>query len=391
MYVAVMKLQIRAAATVLVLALTTSVFAQQPTTQPANQDAFIAGYASAVLEHDFNLEPTAISVKDGTVIVTTGDLGANEQESVRDSLMKIRGVKKVDFVQPHTPPDVSDADQARATTEGTAVENELSPHPWEFLAPTSVFDPLLADPRWPSFSAAYARYIGKAQNNQRGETNRDAGNVSFGDSLSLFQWAPTPSSTVEIGVQAALFADFDLDQNRVDLINADYFVGPVAAYRDGDFSALLRIFHQSSHLGDNYLLNNPGVNRFELSYEEPDILFSYYFFKKSLRIYGGGGYLIDVDPSTLKPGVVEYGAEWFGPRLFNDSSIIPVAAVDFQNRQENDWSGDISARVGVQIQNHSTLGRRVDLMLEYYNGHSPNGQFFLQKIESFGVGLHFFL
>ena len=34
-----------------------------PATEPANQDAFIAGYASAILEHDFRLEPTALTVK----------------------------------------------------------------------------------------------------------------------------------------------------------------------------------------------------------------------------------------------------------------------------------------------------------------------------------------
>jgi hypothetical protein len=30
------------------------------------------------------------------------------------------------------------------------------------------------------------------------------------------------------------------------------------------------------------------------------------------------------------------------------------------------------------------------LLFEYYNGKSPNGQFFEQSIEYFGIGLHFF-
>ncbi len=270
------------------------------------------------------------------------------------------------------------------------MQTTLSPHPWTFLSPTHVFDPLLADPRWPNFSAAYDRYVGRAQNDQPGQNNRDAGNVSFGESMSLFQW-PESWGTVEVGVQAAVFADFDMDQQNVNLINADYFVGPIVEYRYGDFSTLLRIYHQSSHLGDNLLLNNPGVTRFELSYEEPDLLISYDLFHKSLRLYGGGGYLIDVDPSSLKPTVVEYGAEFFGPPILDNSSMIPVAALDIQNRQENDWSADISARIGLQFQSPSTLGRRLDLMLEYYNGHSPNGQFFLQSIQSLGIGLHFYL
>jgi hypothetical protein len=218
----------------------------------------------------------------------------------------------------------------------------------------------LADPRWPHFAAAYDRYIGRAQNNEPGETNRDAGNVSLGESLSVFQSPVGKSGAFELGVQAAVFADFDMDLKTVDLINADYFVGLMAEYRQGDFSTLLRVFHQSSHLGDNFLLNNPGVTRFELSYEEPNVIFSEDLFHRSLRVYGGGGYLIDVVPSDLKPGVVESGVEYFGPPIVHNLSMIPVAAVDIQNREQNNWSTDISARVGVQFQNprevHSACG-----------------------------------
>jgi len=215
-------------------------------------------------------------------------------------------------------------------------------------------------------------------------------NVSFGESLSIAQW-PEPAGGIEIGVQAAVFADFDIDLKSVDLINADYFVGPIAEYRYGDFSTLVRFFHQSSHLGDNFLLNNPGIPRFELSYEEPDALFSYDLFHKSLRFYAGGGYLVDVVPRNLKPAVIESGVEFSGQPILNHPLIIPIAAVDLQNRQQNDWSTDISVRVGVQFQTLSPYGRRVDLMLEYYDGHSPNGQFFLQKIQSLGIGLHLYL
>jgi hypothetical protein len=32
--------------------------------------------------------------------------------------------------------------------------------------------------------------------------------------------------------------------------------------------------------------------------------------------------------------------------------------------------------------------RKIQLLLEYYNGHSPNGQFFDRKIEYIGTGIH---
>lgn len=345
-----------------------------------------------MLETDFHLQPTSLTVKDGIVTITAHDLGAAEKVNIRKLLQKVQGVQAVHFTEAVIRPAAhSQTDRPTAGAAGEGVTTVLSPHPWTFLSSTDIFDPLLADPRWPHFAAAYDRYIGHAQNNGPGSPDRDAANVSFGDSLALFQWSPEPSASVEIGVQAALFADFDLDQTRVDLINADYFVGPIAEYRRGDFSALLRIYHQSSHLGDNFLLNNPGVKRFELSYEEPDLLLSYDLIRKTLRAYGGGGYLVDYVPSFLKPAVTEFGAEYFGPPIFHDSSVIPVAAVDLQSRQLNNWRVDLSARIGLQFQGPATFGRRMDLMLEYYNGHSPNGQFFLQTIQSLGLGLHFYL
>jgi hypothetical protein len=369
-------------------------FAAPPETRSTRQDDFIAGYASAVLEHDFHLRPTKLTVEDGTITVTTSDLGAAERANIFKSLSDIQGVRSVKFVDlPVTAPSTEEMNRPSPLPDG-GVQTSLSPHPFTFLAPTSVFDPLLADPRWPQFSAAYDRYVGRPQATGGGQTDRDAGNVSFGESLALLQWAPEPSGTLEVGVQAALFADFDMDRSRVDLIVTDYFVGPDVEYRHGDFSMLARIYHQSSHLGDNYIYNNPTNKtlQFELTYEKPDVLFSYDLFSKTLRVYAGGGYLIDFEPKSLKPAVIEYGIEYFAPPfIFRESAVIPVMAIDIQNRQENNWSADISARIGLQLQNSSTFGRRLDLMLEYYNGHSPNGQFYLQNIQSLGIGLHFFL
>ena len=50
---------------------------------------------------------------------------------------------------------------------------------------------------------------------------------------------------------------------------------------------------------------------------------------------------------------------------------------------------DVSARVGVEFEKPDTSKRRVLLLVEYYRGHSPPGQFFIEKIEHIGLGLHF--
>jgi len=68
--------------------------------------------------------------------------------------------------------------------------------------------------------------------------------------------------------------------------------------------------------------------------------------------------------------------EFRSEKTWLDGALRPVAAVDVQNREESDWDTDVSARAGVQFENPDFLSRKMLLLLEYYNGKSPNGQFY---------------
>ena len=62
--------------------------------------------------------------------------------------------------------------------------------------------------------------------------------------------------------------------------------------------------------------------------------------------------------------------------------------MDVQQREENDWSTDVSVRAGIQIDGVLAT-RKLQLLFEYFLGRSPNGQFFKDKIEYVGFGTHF--
>jgi hypothetical protein len=130
------------------------------------------------------------------------------------------------------------------------------------------------------------------------------------------------------------------------------------------------------------LLDNPGVNRINLSYEDAELLVAYEF--RGFRLYGGGGYIVRSEPE-LKP------AHWQGGLEFRRSHVIAdldlVAAGDFQGFEEQDWAVDQSYALGLAYQ--SASGRGIRLMLEYFDGFSPNGQFFKSRLEYTGVGLFF--
>ncbi len=149
---------------------------------------------------------------------------------------------------------------------------------------------------------------------------------------------------------------------------------------------MLRVFHQSSHLGDEFLLRT-RTERINLSYQSVDLKLSYEF-GNLLRLYAGGGYLFGQDPSSLKPLSVEYGAELTSPWPSRPSRWRPIAAVDVQQHQENDWSPDVSARAGIEIDG-VLLTRKLQFLLEYFDGHSPNGQFYKDRVQYLGLGAHF--
>jgi hypothetical protein len=195
---------------------------------------------------------------------------------------------------------------------------------------------------------------------------------------------------MELGIQAGVFAIFDLDSESLDMINADYRVGIPSTVKKGNFTNLTRIFHQSSHLGDEFLLRGQTDERINLSYEAVNSLFSYDL-PAGFRLYGGGGYIFHKEPSGLDPWSTQAGLAFRSPKLWLKGSLRPVAGIDVQNREESNWDTDVSVRTGIQFENPDFMSRKLQLLFEYYNGKSPNGQFYESNIEFFGLGLHFFL
>jgi len=248
------------------------------------------------------------------------------------------------------------------------------------LPEETLFDPLMADPRWPHFSVAYQSYIGD-------DELKNVGATSFGETFPLYSGNAFGGRWIT-GIQAAVFAFFNLDADSMDLINADYWVGIPVAYRKDNLSGLFRIFHQSSHLGDEYLLYNK-IDRVNLSYESIDLKLSCDI-DRAFRIYTGAGYIIHKEPSGIDPLSAQLGMEYRSPQTFLANRIRPIAAVDLRTWEENDWDADVSARLGVQLENIQSKNRKVQLMLEYFSGHSPHGQFYNRTIEYAGLGIHFY-
>ncbi|MEE9273918.1 MAG: DUF1207 domain-containing protein [bacterium] len=364
-----------------------------PVANDETKDLFIKGYAFAVLEREFTLlTDVKLTVSNGEITITASGLDRETKSRLIAIFCLRKGVKKVNRTDctEFRQPGAMDARKATAPADGALPVPTTKK---EFFPKNDLFAPLIADPRWPHFSAGLQNYSGH-------KTLSSVGAVSFGETFSLYRRNAFQSvgGRWELGLQAAVFGIFDLDADSKDLINADYWVAPALSYRnkEGDFSLLARLLHQSSHLGDEQLTNRkiPLDKRINLSYEAAQVLFSFRK-EEDIRVYAGAQFLLHKEPSDLEPWSIQYGVQWSsGPRPWLSKIFSPGASVvlgaDFKNLEEADWDANVSLRGGLQFKDANFPSMKFQIMFEYFTGKSPNGQFFRETIEYFGLGLHLY-
>lgn len=347
----------------------------------AADDTYIAGYAAGVLKQSLKLDMRSLAVRDGVITLPAGNLDADERSKAVQLLSEIPGVNEVKLSEAANREPINGS----STSVRESAERTAAALPTGLLPTGHLFKPLLADPRWTRFSAAYRNY---QSSNFDG---RDIASVSFGETIPIYRNNFGRSSVQwEAGLQAGVFSDFNLDASSSDLVNTDFIVAAYSSLRADRFSAFGRVYHQSSHLGDEFLLRKIGTKfeRVNLSYEGADLKLSYEF-PYGIRLYGGGAGLFHREPSALKIWSAQYGIEFRSPWRVKWASMRPVIGADIKNHEENNWNYDVSARAGVEFENLQVLGRKLQIMAEYYNGFSPSGQFYKEKVEYFGLGAHY--
>jgi hypothetical protein len=246
----------------------------------------------------------------------------------------------------------------------------------------SLFAPLAADLRWPKFLVGYNYYFGDSKLTH-------AGLAEAGASIAIVQKSNTRRRGAwEIGFQGGIFAVFDLAAPSSDLINADYLGGITFTYSLDSLAFFARYMHQSSHLGDEFILNNQ-VDRINLSFEEITVLASYDP-RLWARVYGGAGVIVRSDPSNLGRWSLQLGAEFRPVTAKTKRRLQMLAAVNLQSWQQSDWVPDASFVAGITLDPIGESSYRVDFLLRYYIGRSPNGQFFTERIQTLGPAIQLY-
>lgn len=254
-----------------------------------------------------------------------------------------------------------------------------------------LFCPRAADPKEPRTFASLLRgkspaELADAQHGPLQALETTIGAIGIGDALGLFRWAGArPGDGVQVSLAAGIFAQFDLAAESFDLINADYVIAAPVSFRRGGFSSRLRLYHQSSHLGDEFLLRE-SPERINLAFESLELILSQAV--GPLRVYGGAEHLFNREPDDLEAIVAHAGGEVRTPAGRNAGLL---GALDMKATQEQDWKPALSARAGVEVRwsrDSGHPGRTLRILGEFYDGPSPYGQFYREQLRYWGLGLH---
>jgi len=249
-----------------------------------------------------------------------------------------------------------------------------------------IFCPLIADPKEPRSFVSYLHGTFRSLDDPTGEGTSIA-SVGIGDTFGLFRvGGPDPGEGIQLDVMGSIFAQFDLGTQSNDLINADYIVGFPLTFRRHGFSFRAKLYHQSSHLGDEYLLRSDEIVRENLSFESIEFLVSQEL--SVLRLYAGAEKIFRREPDDLPDSLFHTGVEVRSGRA---RKVQLLAGVDVKTTERHDWSPAVSGRVGLELgrpgpQGHP--GRLIMLLFEMYQGPSPYGQFFQDDISYLGAGVH---
>jgi hypothetical protein len=243
----------------------------------------------------------------------------------------------------------------------------------EWFPSESLFLPPIADPKQPRFFVSARQYDGDTLDAQ-------VSAFGFGETFGIFRDESVAGAAWQIGLSGGLVGLLHLEQADKPLLNTDYLIGIPFTWRNEQTFLRLQIYHQSSHLGDDYLRVNP--QRFiDFQYESAELLLGREWGRAHL--YGGGEYLFHRHPTELAQEIWHVGVDYRRPRAWL-GRIGLVAGVDVRWWRERPRAA-VALTAGLAFGGTEPGEQRSELVLEAYSGYSPFGSFFVEDVNYWGI------
>ncbi|WP_420147775.1 DUF1207 domain-containing protein [Spirosoma sp.] len=253
----------------------------------------------------------------------------------------------------------------------------------EFLPKGHLFEPILLDP-------LEAQTYGSVLPGYWTEGKKYAGSIvpfAFGFAKPFYRRTTDAGRAEEWVLDLASFTQFEayhdskLNKARRQIVNNDYKISIIYNIRRGINNYRIRVYHLSSHLGDDYIYRNqitaPSAN--SVNYELLD--FTYSRTVNNLRLYGGAGVVLR-KTEERKPISAQLGVFYKKP---SEKAARLVGGVDVKFWQQTDFRPGIHGGIGIELgrtQNNLTF------LVEGYSGFRPYSQFEDQQTSWIGAGVY---
>jgi hypothetical protein len=191
---------------------------------------------------------------------------------------------------------------------------------------------------------------------------------------------------VTLGFGTQVYGRFSLGDRKSALISNDWVVGLNTTAALGAWTVTGELYHESSHLGDEYS-DRFSATRLDWTREVAAAWLSYG--TGPVRITGNLSYVLIDELDLKRPGAAlaaDYEGRPFG--RFLGGPVRPVGGVFFQGEAATNWRISTSAKLGIAL-SRSGSRREIGLSLIAHDGLSTQRQFFRRQSRYIGGELRF--
>jgi hypothetical protein len=258
------------------------------------------------------------------------------------------------------------------------------PWSWQLLPNNLIYTSYLAGPKESRIGSSWYNDSGPDPANPS-IANGWLWDTTLGGRASILRYGSDPvlhPQGFEVQIEGAAFVRLDPQDER-DLRSADYRFGIPLVYGVGRWQTKLAYYHNSAHLGDEFMLKHPTFPR--VNYVRDCFVWgnSYYLFDW-MRIYGEVGWAF-YNAGGSEPWEFQFGTELIQARPTGARGA-PFLAVNGMSRQELDWGGNVCVQTG-----WAWRGRRSEKLLrvgfEYLYGSDPQYEFVFYNQNRAGIGM----
>lgn len=346
-------------------------------------DSYFEGYIQALIDMHYYEYRVIVVVKDEKVWLANLPNNKLLSDSIIGFVRDIPGVKCVEVVKEVCPDELKHRKELKDRPRIRGI--------W-FPQTTELYLPMIANPRQVIYSVGY-----RGGDKVCGNT---CASFSMGDNFPIYRWLGVLPwcGDLQIGIETGIWCVFNMKPNPnrckkgySEIVNTDYYVGIPLAYAVNQWAFRLRLYHISSHLGDEFLVNHPHfVNcdgppdqvRVNPSMEALDFFVSYQA-NRDLRVYGGVGNILHSDGTfPMDTWYFEYGGQFdFWGHRYHCQKLYGnfFTAVYFRNWQDVGFALDRTYMLGYEWSKIQGVGRKIRIVGEYHAGFSVEGQFMKRR------------